>query len=369
LKLGAVLPRLTNAINLSMSGVCGSAAGVEKRGAGSGPAGKMEFKKLKVDALRLMADLVLREASHRDELMAAALRRIDVVAEGRYGENRPDVRLTLALSASVEAAVDCRLPGPGASLSMLTDAVDELVTSAERIFDDRHNTIEMLREIRAALSREISKARRRGLPYRTVDVSLTASEAGSHDLPAVMITLEVIGPLLDLEQVKLNAESVEDVVLGFAEIREKQEQRRAMRDHLASVGADVAIDSVTLAALQDAGITPSKAVEDLRAVKIGIIALDARYGQLVLYVQDGVVTGNVPLGDGMRWQEGRLIVPTARGISFEGANGKPLKQLLRHDYFADAARISRASKIGDTDWVYVQTQPVALRLSEERKAA
>lgn len=329
----------------------------------------MEFKKLKIDDLALMADLVSREAGDRQPALAAALRRIERVEDGRYGKGRPDVRLTMALAPTLEAAVDNCWTDRDAPLSMLVDSVAELVETAERIFDDRQCTIDMLKAVRSALSREVAKARRRGLPYRMVDVSLTPSAAGSDDLPAVITGLEIIGPLLNAERIEFVAESEEDVTRAFADMREEQERRLALRDKLTHSGADVFMDSVTLAALEDAGITAAEALTALRASDIPIVDLDVRHGRMVLYVRDSVVTGNVPLGDGMRWQEGRLTVPKARGLSLAGVKGKPLSRILAHDYFNDELRIDYANEFSDSVWLHVRPRPVALHLSEPRKAA
>ena len=220
----------------------------------------MEFKKLKTEGLTTLADLVRREATDRDPLLAAALQRIEVVQDGRHGQGRSDIRLTIAIGKGVEAVVQDRYDDQDASASTLMASVGRLVDAAVSVFDDRHHTIEMLREVRGALSREVSKARRRGLPYRTLDVALTPSDAGSGDLPAVAVGIEAIGPMLDMERTALIFESAADVVERFAEMREKQEQRHAIRDQVVSAGADVMIDSVTLAALEDGGVDPAAAV-------------------------------------------------------------------------------------------------------------
>lgn len=329
----------------------------------------MEFKKLKTDDLALMADLMSREAGNRSADLVAALRRIEKVEEGRYGRGRPDVRLTIALAPGLEAVVDNRWSDRDASASELADSIVELIDSANRIFEDRDCTIEMLKEVRSALSREIAKARRRGLPYRTLDVTLTPSAAGSDDLPAPLVGLELIDPLLDAGRIEFHAESAEDVVRAFADMREEQEQRLAMRQRLAQVGADVMFDAVTLAALEDAGIAPADAIGAMRNSDIPIIDLDVRHGRMVLYVRESVVTGNTPLGDGMRWQENRLTVPKSRGLSFADVKGKPLNQVVSHDYFDDQLVVFYASELSDSAWVHVLPRPVAVCLREVRNAA
>ena len=330
----------------------------------------MEFKKLNIDGVALMADLVSREARARAGALAAALRRIEIVEEGSYGVGRQDIRLTIALAPGVETAVDTRWHDRDATLSEMVEDVGQLVDAAERIFDDRQSAIEMLKEVRTTLSREVAKARRRGLPYRTLDLSLTPCEAASYDLPAVTIGIEVIGSLLAAGRHAFDVECAEDVVRTFAEMREDQEQLLAMRERLARVGGDVMIDSVTLAALEDAGISPAKAIADLQNSDVPIIDIDVRHGRMVLYIKNAVVTGNVALGDGMRWQEGRLIVPKARGVSLAGVKGKPLNQLVAHPYFSDHLTIASVSEFSDSLWVHVLLpQPVALSLDETRMAA
>lgn len=129
------------------------------------------------------------------------------------------------------------------------------------------------------------------------------------------------------------------------------------------------IDAITLAALADAGIDPKKAIGDLRESKIRVIDLDTRHGRLILYVRDGVVSGNVPLGDGLNWKDGRLTVPKARGLSLKDVEGKRLDLLVPHEFFDPDLKVSYASDIGDNVWLSISTQPVALKLSEEKKAA
>lgn len=329
----------------------------------------MEFNKLKTDELALVAELVSREAGNRSSGLAAALRRIEKVEDGRYGDGRPDVRLTIALAPGLEAVVDTCWSDRDASASELTDSIVELVDSAERIFDDRECTIGLLRAVRSALSREIAKARRRGLPYRTLDVSLTHSAAGSDDLPAPLIGLELIDSLLDAGRIEFHAESAEQVVRVFADMREEQEQRLAILQRLAQLGADVMFDAVTLAALEDAGIAPADAIGALRNSDTPIIDLDVKHGRMVLYVRDSVVTGNTPLGDGMRWQENRLIVPKAQGVTIADVKGKPLNQVVSHDYFDDQLIVSYATEFSDNAWVNVGPLSVAVCLREAKKAA
>ena len=94
-----------------------------------------------------------------------------------------------------------------------------------------------------------------------------------------------------------------------------------------------------------------------------------RHGRLVLYVRDGVVTGNVPLGDGVRWKEGRLTVPNACGISRDGVVGKSLWSVLPNDYFDPGATIDGASEFGDNLWLRIKPRSVALRLARMSEAA
>lgn len=328
----------------------------------------MEFKNLANDPLALMAELVRREATERDPQLAAALRTIEIIEHGRYGEARPDVRVTVALAKGLEVAINECWSRQDTPLANLVADASGIVDTAERIFDDRDCTADMFREVRSALSREVAKAKRRGLPYRTLAVSLTSIDCGTDDLPAVRISLEVIGPMLDLEPVQFAAETAEDLVRGFAEVREKQEQRLVLRSRLAELGADIIIDAPTLAVLQDAGIDLPDTIAKLRREECGIIDVEVRHGRLVLYVSNGVVTGNAPLGGGMRWQEGKLIAPKSSGIIAARAEGKLLNRLTSTNYFAADVSVVSASAFGEVVWLHARPAPVALALDTPLRA-
>lgn len=345
-----------------------SAMGAEKRERAAARR-IMEFKKLKVDAVTVMAHLIASAAEGRDASVAAALRTIDVVPDGRYGKGRPDLRVTVAIAAGIEAAIEGPWHGAHATLPVLIDDADAFATVAERILQDRTNTMDMLKEVRATLSREIAKARRRGLPYRTLDVTLTPSATMSYDLPSVLIGIEVLGPLLDAERVVFEAEGAGDVRGMFGDMREKQEQRLAMREKLAGLGGDVMIDAVTLAALHDANVSPAAAIAELRSSRNCIIDVDVRNGRMPLYVRDSIVIGNLPLGEGMHWNGGRLTIPVDRGIKAKNAKGKPLKRLIPHPLLDDDVLVEYATECGNAVWLHVRPRSVALSLASERKAA
>lgn len=320
----------------------------------------MDFKNLKTDPLATMADLVRREAAERDPAMGAALRGIEIVQDGHYGVGRPDVRLTVALAAGLEAIVESSCSVGDASAAMLAEYAGELVEGAERVFEDRNNTIEMLREVRATLSREVAKGRRRGLPYRTLAVALTPSKAASDELPAVAIAIDVVGPMLETSRMDLIVESAEEVVEAFAELREQQHRRLALRDELARTGADFMIDAVTLAALEDARVEPATAVAGLRASDIGSVDIEVRHGRLVLRARDGVVSGNVPLAPGMHWLDGRLTVANANGFSVADFVGKSPKAVLQHDFFSEDDKVH--SGVGFDKWLLLRMRPRAVPL-------
>lgn len=327
----------------------------------------MEFKKLKTDELALLASLISREAKDRSPALEQALRRVQIVADGRYGAGRPDVHLTIAVAASLEAIIVQRWYDRDATPSVLAEEVGKLVNCAERIFGDSENTIAMVREVRAALSREVSKARRRGLSYRTVDIYLTPVEAEMDDLPAVAIGLEALGPLLTALRVRFDAESADDVVQNFAEMRGKQEARHQMKERLAQTGGDVLIDAVTLKALMDSSIDPAQAIASLQEGRN--FRVDVKHGRMVLYVRDGVVTGNVPLGDEMFWQEGKLTVPKERGLSIANAEGNPLSLLVQHEYLGSELIVAHVSEIGNRVSLSALSTPLALNLGQRKLAA
>lgn len=329
----------------------------------------MEFKKLKTDELALLADLISREANDRNPALAAALRRIAIIEEGIYGKYHPDIRLTISLASGLEAAVEASWWTCKASFAELTASVEEIVGAAERTFNDRDEALKMLREVRSTLSREISKGRRRKLPYRLLDVTLMPSRAGLQEKPAATIGIEVIGSLLLPQRLSFDAECAEHVIEVFQSIKEKQVTRLAMRGSLLEMGADVMIDPVTLAALEDAGIAPATAVAVLQAEECAIVDVDVKHGSMVLYVRDGVVTGNVPLGEDMRWRDGRICMPQSLGISPASVRGEPLSSFLTHSYFDRDAQIAYGTNVADRVWLHVRTKPVAISLTSRRLAA
>lgn len=165
-----------------------------------------------------------------------------------------------------------------------------------------------------------------------------------------------------MKQIDFTAECAEDVVSAIAEIRDWQDRLAALRKDLARHDADVTIDAITLAALEGSGVAPKAASRDLRESNIRIIDTDTRHGKLVLYVRHGVVTGNVPLGNGMRWQEGRLAIPKAQAISLKNVKGKRLDRLVPHEFVGPRLKVNSGSEIGGSSVDGARTHPGASAL-------
>lgn len=225
--------------------------------------------------------------------------------------------------------------------------LDSLLRNSSDIADKVAETMQdadairaMVSEVSAAAKREIAKARRRGLPYLLTSITLPPLEAGRHDQTVVRVEHLAYGRSLQLEPFEFCAESAEDVMHAFAGIAEEQARNKDNRDWLDHIGATGRIDSVVVAALGEAGLDLPEVLVALRDAKEWIVGLDAPGGKrFTLHWDEGAVRGQIQLGDGVSWHQGRLSLGRAARTLKKLPKESPLNQLFQHPFLEDRIRI------------------------------
>lgn len=120
-----------------------------------------------LDLIALMVARRLRDRQAQAPKRAA----YSILATGRYGEGRPDLHVRVELGRGLVVRVEEPAVDMGdAFLTTMARTVEDLAVAIENVITSAADTRDMLREVAAAVRREISKANRRELPWRLIDV-------------------------------------------------------------------------------------------------------------------------------------------------------------------------------------------------------
>ncbi|MET3761881.1 hypothetical protein [Sphingomonas sp. UYEF23] len=148
-----------------------------------------------------------------------------------------DVRVEIPLARGI--AIDVKQHwwvNDGKDLTELVEAATEIAAKVASVNDVREEIVDMTRSVRAAASREIARARRRGLRYRLVSCKPETVYSTVDEGVSVRVVCEHLSEYLRPEQVEFMAGCVDDVIREFEANREEQAKRTIRRYHLDEVG-------------------------------------------------------------------------------------------------------------------------------------
>jgi hypothetical protein len=258
----------------------------------------------------------------------------------RYPHGGQELRVRVKIDRGVSVDVDHFWRGEGASdLRTLTATATEVARAIGDIHSRRVSITEMLEEVRAAARKEVSKARRRGLPYRLISATLVQLDDDGKIF--VQLWIQNLGVNLRHHQSSVRATRQEDVRQALAEWEEVQISRARVRDAMGAAGASGQIDGVVVNALREAGhdmadVLEQLAIEDDWIVDIG--KGEENKKTFCLYWKDGQVFSSLAVDDGSSWTEGRLHFQKTP-VALTGAKGKRVRDILSNPIFGDGIKV------------------------------
>jgi len=222
-------------------------------------------------------------------------------------------------------------------LDTLVAAAGEIAEDIALVHDRRQDIIDMATEVRAAVTREIAKAKRRGLPYRLVSVTPNPVYDRVEEGIIIDVVFQRLSESLRPESASFGAECAADVATAFEGCREVQEQRLSRRADLIAAGATGRIDSVVVNAMQEAGHNMAEVLKLLVTTDDCIVDVGERDDDMRmfrLHWNDGDVYAQITLGDGASWHEGRLTFQNAP-VSPENARGRRVRDIVDNAILGD----------------------------------
>jgi hypothetical protein len=234
------------------------------------------------------------------------------------------------------------------TVEALVEAATEIAEDIALVHNQHQEIIEMATEVRAAITREIAKAKRRGLPYSLVSATPNAVYDRVGEGIIIDFVFQQLSESLRPEQAKFRAACAADVVAAFDGCREVQEQRLSRRAQLIAAGATGRIDSVVVNAMQDAGHNMAEVLKLLVTADDGIVDIGEGDGDMRLFRlhwNNGDVYAHITLGDGASWHEGRLTFQKAP-VSPDNAKGRRVRDIVDNPIFGDVRVRSGSGKKG-----------------------
>lgn len=216
-------------------------------------------------------------------------------------------------------------------LDTLVEKADSIAEALERLSQEADMLEDMLEEVRSVAKREVSKARRRGLPYRLISVDLPVIDATSADGLFAVVEIEALQPSLRLGMMKFQVETGEELVACLADARTKQEARAERLTEFQKAGATGAIDIVVLNALKDAGLNERAIIEHIRESDDRIVDFPIAGERQPLYWEDGILFARLELGEGAHWNAGTLTLSKSP-VGASAKTGFPLADIFPHPY-------------------------------------
>ena len=293
-----------------------------------------------VQLVAAMVAKILRDDHQLEE--APAPEDYNVVVDNVRINGSNDIRVAIKLDRGL--AIDLKQHWWGdhdRDIATLVDAATAIAEEIAALRDMRQDIIAMTTEVRSAATREIAKARRRGLPYRLVSTTPCAIYVKPSEGVTVTVVVELLSESLKPERAMFDADGAADVVQVFADDREVQEKRLARRTALDAVGANGRIDSVVVNAMREAGhdvaeVLKLLATTDDRVVDVGDRAGDKKV--FLLHWNSGDVHARLTLDDGTSWKEDTLYFKCTP-IELDAAKGRRLRDVMDNPIFGYNIRI------------------------------
>jgi hypothetical protein len=255
-------------------------------------------------------------------------------------------------------------------LADLAETATEFAANIATAHEMRDEIVEMTREVRAAVSREIAKATRRGLPYRLLSADPAAAYDDLRSGAIVEVVFERLSEHLRPGKATFSAGCAEDVAQAFAHDREPQEFRVMCRADLNAAGATGRIDSVVVNAMRDAGhdvaeVLKELATNDDRTLVVGTRPnagpsflsdpCESHGNRFRLHWNDGDVFGQVTLAGGVSWHEGWLNFQDAP-VSLAKVEGRRVRDIVDNPIFGEIRVVSGSGKKGGTVSLYCTSE-------------
>lgn len=255
--------------------------------------------------VRLMTGKLLRqEHGFEDAPQAADYRLIEERGFSKGRELAVDVRLAPRLTVDVGHTWR---QGGDMGLSTLADTAEWLADSIARLHVGREEVAAMLSEVRAAVRREVVKARRCGLQYRVVAMRARGPHQLGDGTTAVEVAIERLGESLRPQVTLFEGIEAREVIERFGIWDEDQTNRAVYRSLLDRHNSTGMIDGVVVNALREAGHDVGQVLRRLDTEQDWIVDVGDRAGShFRLYWKEGHVCSHLRFDENASWREGML---------------------------------------------------------------
>ena len=302
----------------------------------------MKSKSIANSDVQLVAAMVAKILRDDHQLEAPAVEDYGVVVDNVRINGSSDIRVGIKLDRGLAIDVQQHWWGDNdRDIAALVDAATEIAEEIAALRDMREDIIAMTTEVRSAATREIAKARRRGLPYRLVSTTPCAIYAKPSEGVTVNVVVELLSESLKPGRAMFDADCAADVDEVFGDDREVQEKRLARRTALDAVGATGRIDSVVVNAIREAGHDVAEVLKLLATTNDRVVDVGDRAGDkkvFLLHWNSGDVNARITLGDGVSWKEDTLYFQCTP-IPLGRAKGRRLRDVVDNPIFGDNIRI------------------------------
>lgn len=303
---------------------------------------------MRTDDLHLFALLVAKRLRHEHQLKSAPAPGDYRIADSKvFSQIGKEVQVEVDLGRGLKVMVyDAWWQEDEAGLDFLIRCADGTADKICETVGQAEATRQMIAEVKGAARKEVAKARRRGLAYTIMSVSLPPLQAGGHDQTVARVQHLALGRSLQLEAFAFHAECAEDVVSAFAGLADEQSRRAGHRASLDHIGATGTIDSVVVAALGAAGLDLADVLTTMRDADDWIVDFDVGEGQrLSLHWDEGAVRARIKLGDEVDWHKGKLSFGKSARSLKRLPSGSPVNRIFEHPFLEERIRIRGDYKI------------------------
>lgn len=278
--------------------------------------------------LDLLGRLIDRELAERDLDRAGGVGRSLTLTARENNQLNADISLPLTLArgtkinlTAVASAVEMDLDDIFALAGQFAEAIDEVESQ-------KRDVVEAASVFRSHVRKRVAKHAKRGLRLSgEVGIGRVGVDEAADMWPVV--TLHFPGEDLRPCSISFQADDVEDIDQEVANRLDAIASRSAMLDDLEAVGAAGMISPVVHEALDRCEGGAAATIQRILANPLTHQDLeDANGERLVIYWHDGVMTGTIPVGPGVRFQKNQFLfdrLPRPRG---EVEIGAPLSIVL-----------------------------------------
>lgn len=285
--------------------------------------------------LDLLARIVNRELAtrHSDERlgMAAAFK-----FEPR--ENNPrvaDISLPVKIPRGIEVHLTSAVSTFRLTIDDLVGLAKRFADAVEKVYDQKSELIASRDALRSHLRKRIRALRTRGLRIDG-DVGIGSVELDEADDIAPVVTLRFPGDDLRPSTIWFIPEEFADIDREIAELRGTVRDRSRRLDDLEAVGAAGYIDPIFAHAITHCEGGTAATIKRILANEAPFQDISDRKGRkLIAYWQRGMMTGTVPVADGVRLVSGRLEFSKLARPTTDILIGAPVTSIIDMPALAD----------------------------------